>query len=70
LSRLIGSPTPLLRTNYTLIHGKTGNIIGEFNRRKLMFGSYVLDMSDDYRRSIDRRVALGLSVLLDVGEKA
>jgi hypothetical protein len=70
LSRLIGSPTPLLRTNYTLIHGKTGNIIGEFNRRKLIFGCYVLDMSDDYHRSIDRRVALGLSVLLDVGEKA
>jgi hypothetical protein len=70
LSRVIGSPIPLLITNYTLFDGKMGNILGEFNRRQLVFGCYVLDMDSDYRRTIDRRIALALGVMLDAGEKA
>lgn len=68
LTRLIGTRLPMLRANYKIFDGKTGNILGEFNRRRLVFGCYVLDMDSDYRRVLDRRIALALAVLIDLGD--
>lgn len=56
----------LLRTNY-VIYGRSG-VAGEFNRRFTMLDRYVLDLSSDRLRSIDRRHALALGILLDTGE--
>lgn len=43
--------------------------IGEFNRKFTLFDRYVLDLSADPTRTLDRRVALALGVMLDTGEK-
>jgi hypothetical protein len=55
-----------LHTNFT-IYGLNG-VLGEFNRRMTLQDRYVLDMSADSLRSLDRRLALALGVLLDTGE--
>ncbi|MDD5210053.1 MAG: hypothetical protein PHV36_11745 [Elusimicrobiales bacterium] len=64
----LGSFFGLLRTNY-MIYDRGENILGEFNRKLTILDRYVLDMSADSRRSIDRRAALAMGVLLDTGEK-
>lgn len=43
--------------------------IDAFNRKFTLFDRYVLDLSADPARILDRRVALALGVLLDTGEK-
>lgn len=43
--------------------------IGAFNRKVSVFDKYLLDMSADTGRTIDRRVALAVGVLLDTAEK-
>ena len=43
--------------------------IGTFKRRFSIFDKYVLDLSEDSERNLDRRVALGVGILLDTGEK-
>ena len=43
--------------------------IGAFNRRFSIFDKYVLDLSEDPERKLDRRVALAVGILLDTGEK-
>lgn len=43
--------------------------IGEFNRKFTLFDRYVLDLSADPTRTLDRRIALALGVMLDTGEK-
>jgi uncharacterized protein YxjI len=43
--------------------------IGSFNRRFSLFDKYVLDLSEDPQRKLDRRVALAMGILLDTGEK-
>ncbi len=42
--------------------------IGEFNRRNTFLDKYVLDLSGDVGRSLDRRLALGMCIILDKGE--
>jgi hypothetical protein len=42
--------------------------IGTFNRKFTIADKYVLDLSMDPSRSLDRRVAVALGVLLDTGE--
>lgn len=64
----LGSFFGLLRTNY-IIFDRSGNILGEFNRKLTILDRYVLDMTADSLRSVDRRVALAMGVLLDTGEK-
>lgn len=64
----LGSFFGLLRTNYILFD-RSGDILGEFNRKLTILDRYVLDMSADSLRSVDRRVALAMGVLLDTGEK-
>lgn len=55
-----------LHTNF-VIYGKAG-VLGEFNRRMTIQDHYVLDLSADSLRSLDRRMALALGVMLDTGE--
>ena len=43
--------------------------IGEFTRRISVFDKYVLDLSEDSERQLDRRVALAVGILLDTAEK-
>ena len=69
LRRLIGPLFGLLRTNFIITAGESEQVIGEFNRKFTIVDRYVLDMSADPARSLDRRVALGLGVMLDTGER-
>ena len=70
LRRLIGPAFGLLRTNYVIVRGSAadGERLGEFNRKLTLFDRYVLDLSADPLRSLDRRVALAMGVLLDTGD--
>lgn len=72
LRRVLGSFFGLLRTNFLLVRvGETsgGAVIGEFNRKFTLLDRYVLDLSGDPDRELDRRVALALGVMLDTGER-
>jgi len=71
LRRFLGPLFGLLRTNFVLLTpGLDGHeqIRGEFNRKLTLFDRYVLDVSRDRPRTIDRRLAVALGVLLDTGE--
>lgn len=69
LRRVIGSFFGFLRTNFLLVWAGTGEAFGEFNRKFTLLDRYVLDLSGDPGRALDRRVALGLGVMLDTGER-
>lgn len=69
LRRLIGPMYGLLRTNFIIQPSEDGPIIGEFNRKFTLFDRYVLDLSGDPQRLLDRRVAIALGVMLDTGER-
>jgi hypothetical protein len=70
LRRLFGPAFGLLRTNYVIVRGSSadGDRLGEFNRKLTLFDRYVLDLSADPTRSLDRRIALAMGVLLDTGD--
>lgn len=68
LRYFLGSFFGLLRTNYMFLD-QENNILGEFNRKLTILDRYVLDMSSDSLRAVDRRAALAMGVLLDTGEK-
>jgi hypothetical protein len=71
LRRFLGPFFGLLRTNFILLtpgEGGEERIRGEFNRKFTLFDRYVLDVSRDRPRTIDRRLAVALGVLLDTGE--
>ena len=68
LRRLLGILFGFLRTNFVILDGR-GNVIGEFNRKFTILDRYVLDMNADSQKSIDRRIALALGVMLDTGER-
>jgi hypothetical protein len=67
LRRLLGPLFGLLRTNFIICSGD--QVIGEFNRKFTLFDRYVLDLSRDRSRTLDRRVALAIGVMLDTGER-
>lgn len=71
LRRFLGPLFGLLRTNYVIVRGADadGDRLGEFNRKLTLFDRYVLDLSADPLRSLDRRLAVALGVMLDTGEK-
>lgn len=46
-----------------------GQVVGEFNRKFTLLDRYVLDLSSDSGRALDRRVALAMGVMLDTGER-
>lgn len=71
LRRLIGPLFGALRTNYIILAGDgfPERQLGKFDRRFTLFDQYVLDMTADPLRELDRRVVLAVGVLLDTGER-
>lgn len=69
LRRFLGTLFGLLRTNFILVRPGTEDTLGEFKRKFTIRDRYVLDMTPDARRQIDRRVAIALGVMLDTGER-
>ncbi len=72
LRRLLGSLFGVLRTNFLLLWAggpAAGVVFGEFNRKFTVLDRYVLDLTGDPDRELDRRVALALGVMLDTGER-
>lgn len=69
LRRLLGPLFGLLRTNFIITKGETEKVIGEFNRKFTLLDRYVLDVSADHEKHLDRRVAVALGLMLDTGEK-
>ncbi len=61
--------TNLIVLNFVFLRGDTEEEIGQFNRKFTLLDRYVLDLSGDRSRSLDRRVALALGVMLDTGER-
>lgn len=59
---------PFLRTNFNIVR-PDGTMLGEFIRRFTLTDKYMLDLTRDPQRTFDRRVAVGLAVLLDNAEK-
>jgi hypothetical protein len=71
LRRILGPMLGFLRANFILVVPRPdGEEItrGEFNRNFTIFDRYVLDLTRDNPRMIDRRLAIALGVLLDTGE--
>jgi hypothetical protein len=56
-------------TNFRILRGTTDDQIGEFNRKATILNHHVLDLKGDPNKSLDRRVALALGVMLDSGER-
>lgn len=69
LRRFIGPLFGLLRTNFIFLPAGTEDVIGEFKRKFTILDRYVLDMSADPQRLMDRRLAIALGVMLDTGER-
>jgi uncharacterized protein YxjI len=69
LRRFLGPLFGLLRTNFIILRPDGDEVIGEFKRKFTILDRYVLDMSGDPQRLMDRRVALALGVMLDTGER-
>jgi hypothetical protein len=69
LRRFIGPLFGLLRTNFLILRSDTEDIVGEFKRKFTILDRYVLDMSADPGRLVDRRIALALGLMLDTGER-
>lgn len=69
LRRLIGPLFGLLRTNFIFLPVNSDDVVGEFKRKFTILDRYVLDMSADRQRLVDRRIALALGVMLDTGER-
>jgi len=69
LRRFLGPLLGVLRTNFIILRPDSEDVIGEFKRKFTILDRYVLDMSGDPQRLMDRRVALALGVMLDTGER-
>ncbi len=69
LRRVLGPLFGLLRTNFIITRGEGEMVVGEFKRKLTILDRYVLDLSPDRRRDLDRRLALALGVMLDTGER-
>lgn len=57
----------IFRTNFIFIT-PNDQVIGEFNRKFTITDRYVLDLTADRKRTLDRRIAVAMGVLLDTGE--
>ena len=69
LVRLLGG---IIKTDFHFIRqDDSGNEekIGSFDRRIRLFDKYVLNLSADPERNLDRRVGLAVGILLDTAEK-
>lgn len=61
--------TSLVVMNFEILRGESEEVIGSFNRKFTLLDRYVLDLTRDPGRLLDRRVAVALGVLLDTGER-
>jgi hypothetical protein len=43
--------------------------LGEFKRKLTILDRYVLDLGADRARTLDRRIAVAMGVMLDTGER-
>ena len=68
LRRVLGTFFGLLRTNF-VFQTPEGEVLGEFNRKFTLLDRYVLDLTEDAERTLDRRVALAAGIMLDTGER-
>jgi predicted Zn finger-like uncharacterized protein len=68
LRRVLGPMFGLLRTNF-IFEWPGEKIFGEYNRKMTLFDRYVMDLSKDRKRAFDRRLAIGMAVMLDTGER-
>jgi hypothetical protein len=59
----------LVLLNFVLCRGETDEVLGEFNKKFSLRDRYVLDLTADKSRFLDRRIALAVGVLLDTGER-
>lgn len=59
----------LLPLHFVFCPAGSVEVLGQFNRQLTLFDRYVLDLSPDPRRHLDRRLALALGVMLDTGER-
>jgi hypothetical protein len=57
----------ILRTNFIIT--ANGMQVGTFIRKFTLTDKYIMDLTADYQKAIDRRVAIALAVLLDAGEQ-
>lgn len=69
LRRFLGPLFGVLRTNFIILAGESDKVIGEFNRKFTILDRYALDLKEDPARTLDRRVAVALGVMLDTGER-
>lgn len=71
LRRLLGPAFGMLRTHFILLAGNgcPERLLGKFDRQFTLFDKYVLDLSADPLRELDRRIALAIAVLLDTAER-
>jgi uncharacterized protein YxjI len=70
LRRFIGGVLgALLRTNFIITDAAQQRQLGKFDRKFTIMDRYVLDVSADAERVIDRRVAVAIGVMLDTGER-
>lgn len=71
--RLVPVIGQFIRTNFVFFDLRNDpnqtRPIGIFKRKFELFDNYLLDLKDDPAFTIPRKVAIGLSVLLDTGEK-
>jgi uncharacterized protein YxjI len=59
----------LFPMNFILVRAEGGGMLGSFNRKFTLLDRYVLDMTPDHTRWLDRRVALAIGVMLDTAER-
>ena len=65
LRRLLGPFCWLMNTSFIMELGRSGDVVGELNRKRTERNRYVLDLTGDRLLKIDRRVAVALGVMLD-----
>ena len=66
LRRLVSQ---LVLLHFVLCQGESDMVLGEFKKEFRIRDVYVLDLTRDRLKSIDRRVAVAIGILLDTGER-
>ena len=69
LRRLVGPLFGLLRTDFIIQDVDAQRLVGLLKRKFTILDRYVLDLTPDFARTLDRRVALALGIMLDTGER-
>jgi hypothetical protein len=69
LRRFLGPAFGLLRTNFIFLQHGSERDLGEFKRKLTILDRYVLDLSADQTRTLDRKLAVATAVMLDSAER-